>query len=257
MKNQGNSFLNETTLTFRIIIILAITAIFYALFMILFLTKLINNEYLSSYYVIGSLFDTTGIESKIGGIAMSLSQGQFIFLSALLALTGIIKIIVVGILIGTITSIIYKLSISLPSIKKLNNHVIICGYSDLSETIAKELTTKKRKFIIIENNPVTAETAEEEGFRVIKNDFTKDEILDSAKIKNATEILFLTKNDYNNLLGIITAKHLNNNIKIITRSNDIHIMNKMKRAGASLCIIPEILTGAEIGNILVSLSKPT
>ena len=88
-------------------------------------------------------------------------------------------------------------------------------------------------------------------------DDVKDEILDSAKIKNATEILFLTKNDYNNLLGIITAKHLNNNIKIITRSNDIHIMNKMKRAGASLCIIPEILTGAEIGNILVSLSKPT
>ncbi|MGC8572080.1 MAG: potassium channel family protein [Candidatus Micrarchaeia archaeon] len=237
-----------------IIILIAIVAL-YAAFMLIFLINITGNLYLSSYYLVESLFDASGIENTIVSVAINLSASEFLLLSSLLVLTGIIKIIIVGILIGIVTSIIYKLNISITSIKKLNNHIIICGYSDLSEMIAKELIKKNKRFVIIEDNFVTAKTAEEEGYIIIKDDFTKDEVLESANIKNASTILFLTKNDYNNLLGIITAKHLNNNIKIISNANDIHTVNKMKRAGASLCVIPEILSGEEIGEVLVGLMK--
>jgi voltage-gated potassium channel len=242
---------NQNSFSLKIIIVLSIITIIYTLFLIFYIYNITNNFYSASYYVISSLFDAAGIEKGIITNPIFLTnQNALLLITALLIFTGIIKILVVGILIALITNTIYRLNIKVNRKMKLNKHVIICGYSDISDRVVKELNKKNIPFVIIEKDPVRANMAEEEGYYVINDNFTKDSTLENADIKTASSIVLLTDDNYNNLLGILTAKYLNNNIKVITSTNNINVINKMKRAGASLCIIPEIIAGMEMGDMI-------
>ncbi|MGC8648740.1 MAG: potassium channel family protein [Candidatus Micrarchaeia archaeon] len=242
---------NKNSFSFKIIIILSIITIIYTLFLIFYINNITNNFYSASYYVISSLFDAAGIEKGVITNSVFLTnQNALLLITALLVITGIIKILVVGILIAIITNTIYRLNIKVNRKRKLSKHIIICGYSDISNRVVKELKKKNIPFVIIEKDPIKADMAIEEGYYVINDNFTKDSTLENADIKTASSIIFLTEDNYNNLLGILTAKYLNNNIKVITSANNINVVNKMKRAGASLCIIPEIVTGIEMGDML-------
>jgi len=250
MKNINNSN-DGQAFSLKIILLLSIITIFYTVFLILYINNLTNNIYSASYYVVSSLFDAAGIEKGvIVNSTLLSSSNELLSITALLIITGIIKIVVVGILIAIIINIIYRSNITINHKKKLTKHIIICGYSDISNKIASNLKKYKIDFVIIEKNHIKASMAEDEGYYVINDDFIKESALESADIKTASSIVFLTDDDYNNLLGVLTAKHLNNNIKIITKVSNIGLENKMKRAGASICVIPEIVAGIEIGDML-------
>ena len=54
---------------------------------------------------------------------------------------------------------------------------------------------------------------------------------------------------------MITVKKIAPKAKTIIRINDESSVTKMLRAGADLCIIPEILVGIDLGNNIVNKIK--
>ncbi len=253
-----NIALHDTkTVTTRVVIVLAITSIIFMVLAIAVITGIVNNFYDASYYIISSMFDAVGISQSVAISALITPfTSPFYVVVGISIIAGLIKIAIVGFVIASVINLITNLDIrsKIAGItrKSMKNHVILCGYSLLTERLVAEFKQKGTEFIIIDRNPTKTEMARELGFRVLHENFTTDIALKNAYIDKAKAILFLTQSDYENLLGVITARHLNKSIRIIARADDNSTVTKLHRAGAELCVVPEVLAGLEIGNAVLN-----
>ncbi len=238
------------------LIILALVAIAAVLLTVGVINKVINNYYASGYFAISALFDAVGIDvTGLSSITPSMGFGFYEVLSVL-ALDGIIKIIIIGFIIATIVGIITNFDIrsrlSGYTLKKLKGHVIVCGYSGLAERVCDDLQSSRIPFVVIEKSRAVVDGLRDAGMLALNGDFGTEQMLRAASIENAGAVLMLAGDDYENLLGIIAAHHINSKIKIISRAKAETTLTKLHRAGAELCVVPEVLAGLEIGNYIVT-----
>jgi voltage-gated potassium channel len=243
-----------------VIVALIVAAVLLTVVTYLVLSLITRDSYVSAYSTIAVLFDATGI-SVNGNLAtmIPLFSREFYTVMALLLVDGLAKIIVIGFVLSFVMQFLILADIQSRvlsvRIKKLKGHVIVCGYSNLAERIAKELDAKGMKYVIVEKDKSKAESLKDTRKNVVDGDFTTDEALKEASIGSAKAILFASENDYDNLLGIVTARHLKKEMEIISTAKEEESVTKMHRAGADLCVVPEILTGIEMGNCLIENMK--
>ena len=138
-------------------------------------------------------------------------------------------------------------------IKKLNRHYIICGCGRIGYLICKELSQEKIDFVVIDDNPEIIQKIEEEGFIYYKGNATQDKILIAAGIKRARGIVCALPSDAQNLYVILTAKELNPDIYILSRSEEIESEHRLLRAGADRVISPYVLGGMRMA---MAISRP-
>jgi voltage-gated potassium channel len=128
-------------------------------------------------------------------------------------------------------------------IKKLHNHYIICGCGRIGHLIGKELAAEKVNFVMIEINPEVIQKIEEEGFVFYKGDATQDKTLVEAGIKRAKGVVCVLPSDAENLYVILTAKELNPDVYILSRSEEEASESRLLRAGADRVMSPYTLGG--------------
>jgi voltage-gated potassium channel len=139
-------------------------------------------------------------------------------------------------------------------IKKLNRHYIICGCGRIGYLICKELSQEKIDFVVIDNNPeIIQKIIEDESFIYYKGDATQDKTLVAAGIKRARGIICALPSDAQNLYVILTAKELNPDIYILSRSEEIESEHRLLRAGADRVISPYVLGGMRMA---MAISRP-
>ncbi|MEN6318558.1 MAG: potassium channel protein [Syntrophaceae bacterium] len=138
-------------------------------------------------------------------------------------------------------------------INKLNNHYIICGCGRIGYLICKELTAEKVLFVVIENNPEIIQKIESEGFIYYKGDAAQDKTLIAAGIKRAKGIVCALPTDPENLYVILTAKELNPDIYILSRSEEVESEHRLLRAGADRVMSPYTLGGMRMA---MAITKP-
>jgi voltage-gated potassium channel len=131
-------------------------------------------------------------------------------------------------------------------IGKMSNHYIICGCGRIGFLICRELTAEKVPCVVIDNNPEVIQKAQDEGFIYCKGDATQDKTLIDAGIKRAKGIVCVLPSDAENLYVILTAKELNQNIYIMSRSEDESSEHRLVRAGADRVISPYKLGGVRM-----------
>ena len=83
----------------------------------------------------------------------------------------------------------------------------------------------------------------------------EEEDLERAGIKSARFLVTCTGDDGRNLLLIMAAKELNPNVTIASRASDVKIIKKMKYAGATHVIMPEVLGGEEIVDSILKTDR--
>ena len=127
-------------------------------------------------------------------------------------------------------------------ISKLSNHVIVCGFGRNGSRAAEELESSRRDFVIIEQNP-DIKDAIPESMKWFIGDATQDENLRKVGIEKAKVIIITTPSDAANVFITLTARHLNENIQIISRASNKETEEKLYRAGANKVIMPDILGG--------------
>ena len=243
--------------TTRLLVIFVATALIFTVFSILILENFVHNFYIAGYYTIAAIFGAVGVgQGNMLAQYLTAFSGPFDVVVVVSLLDGILKIIAIGFVIAAVINLILSIDLGsrfvMISKNKWKNHVIICGYSLLTERVAMELAAKKIPFLIVDKDLAKIDEVNEAGFTGLHEDFTADSALRNASIETAKTVMFLTYNDYDNLLGVITAKHLKKDINIIAMSSDSSTVTKMHRGGAGLCVIPEVLTGIEIGETITN-----
>lgn len=138
------------------------------------------------------------------------------------------------------------------AIQKLSGHVIICGYGRNGRQAAHVLKKHNRRFVVIENsNQVTESITHKFSDLVINGDSTKDETLIKAGILRASALITTLPIDADNLFIVLTARHLNPNLTIISRASDDNSDTKLKIAGANNVIMPDRVGGAHMASLVM------
>ncbi len=149
-----------------------------------------------------------------------------------------------------------KLFYKTKKLKKLENHIIVCGFGRNGKKAVSDLLEINEKVVIIDNNDkIITDDANENILKnknliVLHGDAANEETLLKANIKNAKALLTTLPNDAENLLIVLTSRDLNKKLKIISRVSDEHSFNKLKRAGADNVIMPDIVGGARMAKLI-------
>jgi len=135
-----------------------------------------------------------------------------------------------------------KTSRFLSKMKKMKQHYIIAGGGRVGEELAKELSVKKKQYIIIEKDEKKVEKLKNKGFNAIQGDVTDSDSSDliEAGIKSAKAIISTLPETEKNLLFTMSAKEINPDIEVLARADNPAFINKLKKAGAKIVIVPEI-----------------
>ncbi|GIV29179.1 MAG: potassium transporter TrkA [Bacteroidia bacterium] len=137
-------------------------------------------------------------------------------------------------------------------IAKLHNHVIICGFGRNGRQAAQVLKNHQQRFVVIEkDNTITDNITHKYKHLVLNGDASNDETLIKAGIKRAKALITTLPNDADNLFIVLSARHLNPNIYIISRASEENSYEKLKIAGANKVIMPDKVGGAHMGTLVM------
>lgn len=151
---------------------------------------------------------------------------------------------------GELTSV-FKKFISNKEVKKMKDHVIVCGYGRNGKRACQELFRHDTRFILIEKNGDNLVGKDEvSNYHVVIGDATNDDTLQEANIESATSIITTLPDDAQNVFITLTAKELNPNIMIVARASEENSVTKLKRAGASHVIMPDAVGGTQMAQLI-------
>ena len=127
----------------------------------------------------------------------------------------------------------------------LDNHIIICGYNQLVETLIAELDENRIPFVVIDEIEKNIRHLISRKIICIHGEASDGNVLLNSNICSG-RILIANQNDERNAAIILTAKGLCD-IKIISLVEDISKAGYLKYAGADRVISPKTLFGTYIG----------
>lgn len=135
-------------------------------------------------------------------------------------------------------------------VKKMDNHVIICGYGRNGQQAAHELLAHKQSFVVVENRHDVIMQHISDDIRFVEGDATNDDILEKANVKKARALISTLPNDADNLFVALTARSLNPDMKIISRASNESSDKKLKVAGVDNVVMPERVGGAHMATLV-------
>ncbi|MCU4924505.1 NAD-binding protein [Halobacteria archaeon AArc-dxtr1] len=157
--------------------------------------------------------------------------------------------IAIGALVGPaiqarITKTLGKMTDS--ELERLDEHVLVLGYGDLTEPIVTELDDSGVPFVVITRDESAASDLSSRDIRVLTANPSDEGPLQRARIKRAKAVLVATDHDAEDALSVLTARELNPDVRIVTAATDRRNVEKLRRAGAD-----DVIGLAELGGHLL------
>lgn len=137
-------------------------------------------------------------------------------------------------------------------IKKLKNHVIVCGFGRNGQEAVKSLEAYGKKVVIIERDELAKEALQDNGKLYIEGDATNEDVLLKAGLDKASALVTTLPKDSENVFVVLTAKELNHDLRIISRATASSSNRKLKIAGANNVIMPDKVGGAHMASLVVT-----
>jgi voltage-gated potassium channel len=140
----------------------------------------------------------------------------------------------------------------LKKIKKMENHTIVCGYGRNGQQAANKLMEFHTDFLVIDKDQEVLEQSDLKPDQYLVGNANEDEVLLTAGIKKAANLITALPNDANNLFIVLSARQLNSKLKIISRASEETSYKKLKLAGADNVILPDKIGGQHMASLIVS-----
>jgi len=137
------------------------------------------------------------------------------------------------------------------SIEELRDHYIICGYGRIGSLICREFAAKPLPFVVVENNPAVVEKLEEDSVLFLRGNATEDETLLKAGIMRAKGLISVVTSDTENVYITLTARGLNQDLYILSRSGEPGSEIKLQRAGANKVVSPYHIGGSRMAQAIL------
>ncbi|WP_057830950.1 monovalent cation:proton antiporter family protein [Colwellia sp. TT2012] len=131
----------------------------------------------------------------------------------------------------------------LPENNVLADHVIICGFGRIGQTVSRFLKQDKIDFIAIDVDPLRTRKAREAGEKVLFGSCRQTEVLNAANLAEAKLVVIAFGNDKQSLEVIQKVRSMNEKVPILVRTRNDDQLTALKAAGANE-VVPESLEGS-------------
>lgn len=211
---------------------------------------------IEGYNTVDAIYMTVITMSTVGfGTLGELSSGGKIFSVALIILSAgtfiyAVTAITAFVVEGEVQSLFNKYQAS-KRVAKLTNHIIICGLGRNGRETALELIRQEQSFVVVEANEETIqEFREHHDILFVLGDATNEEVLQRANISEARGLVSTLSTDAENVYITLTARGMNPRLKIVARASHESSISKLKRAGANQVIVPNLIGGRKMANLI-------
>jgi voltage-gated potassium channel len=138
-------------------------------------------------------------------------------------------------------------------LSSLQNHVIICGFGRNGRTALQRLKAYGIEVVVIENVEETIDKyLRNTDILYVNGDATTDEALEQAYVGKASALITTLSKDADNLFVVISAKALNNKLRLVSRASNVSTEKKLRSAGANAVVMPEAVGGAHMATLIKS-----
>lgn len=154
---------------------------------------------------------------------------------------------------GEVRHLFYRYRIY-KKVTKLKDHIVICGLGRNGREAALELIRQKSEFVVIESNErVVSEFQDQYDVQILAviGDATHDDILERANLKQAKGLVSSLSSDAENVYITLSARGINSDLYIVARASNEGTISKLKRAGANEVIVPNLIGGRRMVNMIV------
>lgn len=131
----------------------------------------------------------------------------------------------------------------LPQDKTLSDHVIICGFGRIGQTVSRFLKQESIEFVAIDIDPLRVSTAREAGENVLFGSSRQAELLHAAHLSQAKLVVIAFGEDKQSLDVIKKVRALSPKVPILVRTRNHDQLEMLRQAGANE-VVPESLEGA-------------
>ena len=126
-------------------------------------------------------------------------------------------------------------------IESIRDHVIVCGFGRMGETVCRELVESLVSIVVVEQNDDKFADAVKAGYLTVHGDATDDEVLLQAGVERARALIAALQSDADNLFVTMSARGFNAKLHIVARATDEGLQYKFRRAGASRVVAPYLI----------------
>ncbi|MGE5454140.1 MAG: potassium channel family protein [Methylocystaceae bacterium] len=161
--------------------------------------------------------------------------------------------------IGSIISITVESQISFlteknrmkEKIKRLNNHIIVCGAGRVGQAAAEVLRHQGVAHVLIDHENELVHHLQSQNILCLVGDASDDQVLIDAGIKRARGVISALSDDAYNVYVTLTARALNPKLEIVARAEKPESVEKLYRAGAQRVIPSAQIAGQRMGTAIV------
>jgi voltage-gated potassium channel len=137
-------------------------------------------------------------------------------------------------------------------ISNTKNHVIVCGYGRNGSQACRELIQHNQPFIVVEAKESVIARIREDNIKLfLQGDATQDSVLERVGVSTAKALITTLPSDADNTFVVLTARHMNPKLTIISRASGHYSDVKLKRAGATNVIMPDKLGGIHMAKLVI------
>ncbi|TFB42279.1 monovalent cation:proton antiporter-2 (CPA2) family protein [Pseudomonas sp. F01002] len=139
----------------------------------------------------------------------------------------------------------------------LHNHVVICGYGRVGQSIGRALRNAQQPYIALDTDPVRVHEAAVGETCVHYGDSRRGELLVAIGLERARLLVIAVDQTDIALLILKEARRLNATVPILVRTRDDSQLAELKAAGASE-VVPELLESSLMlaSHALIMLGLP-
>lgn len=131
----------------------------------------------------------------------------------------------------------------LPQNTDLHDHVIICGFGRIGQTVSRFLKQESIDFVAIDIDPLRTTKAREAGENVLFGSSRQAELLHAAKLSKAKLVVIAFGEDKQSLDVIQKVRSLAPDVPILVRTRNDDQLDELHAAGANE-VVPESLEGS-------------
>lgn len=196
-----------------------------------------EQTFINAFYMTAITVTTVGFRE-----AFPLSpEGQAF--TVLLAFGGVSVILLIAsefarTIIDTDISRMIGLRRDLTMIKKMRDHIVVCGYGRMGRAVVEVLRERKIDFAVVELDSDRFNELSEAHLPAVRGDATNENVLRDAGIDRAKTLIACLADDAHNVYSVLIARQLNPSITVIARAVEDGAEQRLKLAGANRVLNP-------------------
>lgn len=139
-------------------------------------------------------------------------------------------------------------------LNRLHGHIVVCGFGRYGRKVCEQLESNGfRKFLIVERDK--AKLLDYYGgldkVAYIEGDATDEAVLAQAGIDRAKAVISTLPEDASNVYVVLSAREMNPLATIISRASGEAVLQKLRRAGATHVVMPDVIGGMLMANLII------